>query len=99
MGSSVTTEVVVPLTFCQVAVAGLVLLKVTRSVSSTAWYITLPVFQSTPMDGSPAFVAKPLGAEKFWYAGVCAVAEAVIRTTASKTELHREQRLMSMVSP
>jgi len=47
---------------------------VTLSVSRTAWKIILPVFQSAPMEGSPALVAIPLGGVNVWYVGVWAVA-------------------------
>ena len=65
MGSRDSTEVVVELTFSQVAVAGLPL-TVTRSVSSPAWNKIFPEFQFTPMEGSPALEANPDGGTKFW---------------------------------
>src|SRR3954454_19524625 len=37
--------------------------KSTRSVSRPAWYMTLPVFQLLPIDGSPASLPIPAGAE------------------------------------
>jgi hypothetical protein len=78
IGSSVATEVI-GLTFTQVAVGGLVGLIVTWSVSRTAWNRILPVFQSAPIEGSPALPAVPPGGVKFWYVGVWA-------TTGIETE-------------
>jgi hypothetical protein len=65
IGSRDTTELD-GLAISHVAVTGLPA-KVTRSVSKPAWNMTFPVFQLDPMEGSPALLAKPVGAGKFWY--------------------------------
>src|SRR3954469_579792 len=59
MGSKLVREVRLELTFVQVAAAGFTeSSNATRKVCRLAWYITLPVFKFTPIEGSPALVPK-----------------------------------------
>src|SRR4051812_48088312 len=60
IGSSVVTDVSVEPTLVHVALPFALLNPETRSVSSPAWNMTLPVFQSAPIDGSPE--SRPSGA-------------------------------------
>ena len=65
IGSSESRLVFSEETSCQVALPELS--SVTASVSRPAWYMTVPpfaasVFQSTPIDGSPASSPSPVGA-------------------------------------
>src|SRR3954453_13742196 len=60
IGSSVVVDVSGCPTFAQV---GGDFEKSTRSVSSPPWYMTWPLFQFAPIDGSPASRPSPAGAE------------------------------------
>jgi hypothetical protein len=62
IGSRLVVLVIGLSTNVQVGVAGdVAVLKLTRSVSSTALVIMFPVFQFAPMDGSPELSPIPVG--------------------------------------